>query len=180
MTTIKEVWKMIKGQTHHEVSSYGKVRSLTRKIICKDGRLKIIKGKVLKPATSRGGYFHISTKRNGKFRCTNIHRLVAEAFIPNPFRLPQVNHKDGIKTNNNRRNLEWKTHRGNMRHASKMGLAKGGSLPGSLHPESKLIEDDVLQIRSDKIHSNVELAKFFGVSNVMIGLIKNRRNWRHI
>lgn len=68
------------------------------------------------------GYMKVHTTVNNKQVTRYVHRLVAECFIPNPNNLPQVNHKDGIKTNNNVDNLEWCTSAENHRHAREIGL----------------------------------------------------------
>lgn len=82
------------------------------------------------PRVNNCGYGRIRFKIYGKFSERLIHRLVAMAFIPNPNNKPQVNHKDGDKTNNNVSNLEWVTSKENMQHASQTGLltsvGKGG------------------------------------------------------
>ena len=71
---------------------------------------------------SNSGYGRVSLWDHGKGKHYSIHRLVAEAFIPNPDSLPQVNHKDGNKLNNNVDNLEWCSFSENMKHAYKNGL----------------------------------------------------------
>lgn len=103
----KEIWCKIKNLTRYEVSSFGKIKSL----VYNDP-------KILKPLITKKGYHRlaiwfdnsISQKRIG------IHRLVAIAYIPNPFNLREVNHKDLDKSNNHYKNLEWVDSKGNMQH----------------------------------------------------------------
>ena len=71
---------------------------------------------------NRGQYKSVLLCKNGKMHNRSIHRLVACAFVENPENLPQVNHKDGDKTNNCATNLEWVTSSQNLKHAVKMGL----------------------------------------------------------
>lgn len=95
--------------------------------------------KTLKQCQHPHGYLHIATKiggRNGVAKCFKVHRLVAEAFIPNPDGKPFVNHIDGVKTNNNVSNLEWVTNSENMLHAFAIGLAK------PRHQEYRLTEEE--------------------------------------
>ena len=96
-----EIWKDIKGyEGLYQVSNLGRVRSL--------GSDNWHKGRILKPhLDGRGHYLEVGLHKDHKSKTTNIHRLVAEAFIPNPNNLPQVNHKDECKTNNMVDNLEW-------------------------------------------------------------------------
>jgi hypothetical protein len=74
-------------------------------------------GTVIKPFISKQGYYRVSLYNNGRYHKFQLHRLVAEHFIPNPHNLPQVNHKDGNKLNNNVYNLEWCTQSDNIIHA---------------------------------------------------------------
>lgn len=97
-----EEWRPVVGyEGLYEVSSYGRVRSLDR--YC----YRLQKGKVLSPAKDRYGYLTVTLNCNGKSKTIKIHRLVAQAFLPNPDNLPQVNHKDENKINNIVYNLEW-------------------------------------------------------------------------
>lgn len=82
-------------------------------------------GKSMKPSVNpRTGYVQCFLTKDGRLVSRYLHRLVAEAFIPNPECLPQVNHKDGNKENNCVDNLEWVTGSENMQHAYKTGLSK--------------------------------------------------------
>ena len=97
-----EEWRPVVGyEGLYEVSSYGRVRSLDRFYY------RLHKGKVLSPTKDRYGYLTVTLNCNGKSKTIKIHRLVAQAFIENPDNLPQVNHKDEVKSNNCVDNLEW-------------------------------------------------------------------------
>lgn len=114
---MNEVWKPVRGyEDRYEVSNTGKVRSLNyrHKGITKE----------LKPTTEGKGYLMVGLCRDGSMKWGKIHRLVAEAFLPNPENKREVNHIDGDKKNNVVDNLEWVTASENMKHAFKIGLIK--------------------------------------------------------
>lgn len=81
-------------------------------------------GKILKQQENSKGYKVVRVEIDGKKKTYRVHREVAKAYIPNPNNLPQVNHKDGNKSNNNVENLEWVTNQSNVNHAIKNGLWK--------------------------------------------------------
>lgn len=107
---MKENWKDIKGyEGLYQVSDRGRIKSLNYNHTGKE--------KLLKPKTNRKkGYLNIALYKYGKTEYPSVHRLVAEAFIPNPDNLPQVNHKDENPTNNNVDNLEWCTAKYNLEY----------------------------------------------------------------
>ena len=105
---MSEEWRPIEGyEGLYEVSSYGRVRSLDRYVKTCYEAYKLHKGKILSPAKDKNGYLKVNLCCNGKHNTIRVHKLVAQAFIPNPDNLPEVNHKDEVKTNNNVDNLEW-------------------------------------------------------------------------
>ena len=102
-----EEWRPVVGyEGLYEVSNTGRVRSLDRYIKTCYGSYRLHKGKVLSPTKNKDGYLQVSLCYNRKIYKKYVHRLVAEAFIPNPYNLPQVNHLDEDKTNNRVENLE--------------------------------------------------------------------------
>lgn len=112
-----EVWKDVVGyEGLYKVSSLGRVRSLDRVVTHKNGRKRLFKGKLLTPFKNE--YFMVVLSKNGKKSSSNIHRLVAQAFIPNTNNLPEVNHKDEDKTNNRLSNLEWCTRKYNINYGT--------------------------------------------------------------
>lgn len=120
-----EEWMPVKGyEGMYEVSNIGRIRSLDRSVVSKIGVKKRVKGLVLKQANVRG-YLGVSLAKDGVRKMTKVHRIVAEAFIPNPENKPQVNHKDGNKENNRVENLEWATALENQMHAIRTGLKTG-------------------------------------------------------
>ena len=104
---MQEIWKDIEGyEGCYQVSNLGRVKSLDRNV--KGNKSNYIRtGKILSPKTHRNGYLVVGLCTDRKIKMYYIHRLVAQAFLPNLDRLPQVNHKDENKTNNNVENLEW-------------------------------------------------------------------------
>ena len=95
--TNEEIWCPIKDyEGLYEVSDKGRVRSI-----------KFGKERILKPLRNTCGYLQVQLWKNGEKKNLLVHRLVAQAFIPNPDNLPQVNHKDEDKENNSVQNLEW-------------------------------------------------------------------------
>lgn len=102
-----EVWKDVVGyEGLYQVSNMGRIRSLDREIKCSNS-VRFYKGRVLSCGKDNHGYLRIILAVAGKHRCRQVHRLVAEAFIPNPNGLPEVNHKDENPLNNCADNLEW-------------------------------------------------------------------------
>lgn len=135
---MKEIWKDIKDyEGLYQVSNLGRVRSLDRVINynIENGKKVKRKGKILKQRSNWNNYLYIHFSKNSKIKLFIVHRLVAEAFIPNPNNLPQVNHIDGNKFNNRVDNLEWCTAKENIIHSWKMGLSKG-----YIHPKGKLTD----------------------------------------
>lgn len=108
---LNEVWKPVKlHKGLYEVSTFGRVRSVERNV--KLSRIGTIVNRhlnpcLLKPNIMKIGYVSVQLSKNGKAKLHLVHRLVAEAFIPNPHEYKYVNHKDEDKTNNNVSNLEW-------------------------------------------------------------------------
>ena len=113
INNMEEIWKPVKDFDNYNVSNFGNIK------ICKTDKLI----KMTKPGNI--GYFKLTVKDNtGKCHTCQAHRIVAEAFVPNPDCKKIVNHKDGNKTNNNISNLEWSTPSENTNHAVKENLLK--------------------------------------------------------
>jgi len=108
----QEQWKKIREFEDYEISNLGRIYSQKRN------------GRILKSRMDKNGYLYVSLCNAGT-HTKRIHRLVTQAFIPNPKNLPEINHKDGIKTNNNVENLEWVTSRENHIHARRVLMLNG-------------------------------------------------------
>lgn len=127
--------------------------------------------KFKKVRIDRAGYNTIRMCKHGKTKTYFVHRLLAEAFIPNPLNKPFVNHINGVKTDNRIENLEWVSHSENIIHAYKNGLIS-----------KKSLEKKVIDIQSGKIYKSVIVASLnSGVSystlkNYLNGKRKNRTN----
>lgn len=108
---MEEKWVDIHGfEGEYQVSNYGRVRSLDRMIVFKDGRRRRYKGKVLSiTSVTSSGYLEVKLSRNHTKISIYVHRLVAEHFCPNPDGKPTVNHNDENKFNNRADNLCWMT-----------------------------------------------------------------------
>lgn len=102
---MEEIYKVIQEFDKYEVSNTGNIRN-------------VASHKILIPWTNNKGYLVVGLRKNGKTYRVTVHRLVAQAFIPNPNNYPQVNHIDENKSNNNVINLEWCTNLENRRHGT--------------------------------------------------------------
>ena len=122
-----EEWKEIKGfEGKYAVSNMGNVKRLEQYKRCgKYGGQTLINEQIVKPYKNFRGYYRVYLSVNGKNYPRFVHRLVAEAFVPNGEKKPQVNHIDGNKENNNVANLEWVTNQENNIHAFDIGLKQG-------------------------------------------------------
>lgn len=106
-----EVWKKIEGYENYSVSSWGKVRN-------------DVSGDLIAQEKNPKGYMRVSIGSIGKRHHLKVHRLVAQAFVPNPEGKPQVNHKDGNNRNNSFTNLEWVTDAENKEHQKAIAVTK--------------------------------------------------------
>ena len=107
---MKEIWKPVRNyEGLYEVSNLGRVKSLNYN---RTGKERIMKG-----LDNGHGYLFVQLCKDGKVENCRINRLVAMAFLPNPDNLPEVNHKDKIRTNNKVENLEWCTTKYNVEYS---------------------------------------------------------------
>jgi hypothetical protein len=178
---IGEEWRDIPGlEGAYQASSLGRIRSMTRRGRTCYGATRMLQGHVLTTSGGKRGYVRVPPNiADTQF----VHRLVAMAFIPNPKRLPVVNHKDGNKANNRPENLEWCTQGENVRHAFSTGLAtKQRPGKGGLSPAAKLTEAQVIEIKKRIAtgHRSIDLAAEYGVAKGTIGEIKAGRSWGHV
>lgn len=112
-----EIWKDVVGyEGNYKISNLGRIKSLSK--YNKMGFDTIMS------QSYKCEYMYINLYKNGKLSSKRVHRLVAQAFIPNPLNKPQVNHINGIKTDNRAENLEWCSRSENMLHAYRNGLVK--------------------------------------------------------
>lgn len=166
---MEENWKIIEECPCYLISNMGNVKKLKN--------LNNMK------TYDKRGYTGIDLydSRNKKYLKRSVHRLVAEAFIPNPSNKPQVNHIDGDKNNNNIENLEWCTASENMRHAFKEGLSV--SLKGENSHNSKMTDEKVILLREMYDSGEFllkELAEEFNISITVTWNIAKRNTWKHI
>ena len=115
---MKEIWKPIEGyEGLYEVSNMGRVRSLDREWETAPNHLIHRKGQIMIQTKMHRGYLQVRLSKARVSKTFRSHRLVAEAFVPNPYNKPHVNHKDGNKINNCADNLEWVTPSENQIHS---------------------------------------------------------------
>lgn len=166
-----ENMRRIPGYPDYFATSDGKIVSMRRAQTC-----------VMNPDVTRLGYLRVGiSNENGRKRFL-VHRLVAMAWIERPDFGTEINHIDGVKSNNRPENLEWSTRSKNVKHAFKIGVLK--PLRGERNPLSKLTEQQAREIKNRlKNYSPgmlAELSKEFGVCKEAIGLIKNGKNWAYL
>ena len=169
-----EIWKDCPDfEGWYLVSNYGRFKRIMP-------APKAIVGRLINPSVQRQGYLLVDLSIKGISKKFIAHRMVARAFIPNPENKPQVNHKDGIKSNNHVSNLEWVTASENVLHSFRIGLEK--PMQGESHHQAKLTNKDVFMIRKLLKNGvrNKDLAKRYSVDRNSITNIKSGKTWVHI
>lgn len=169
MTSKTEIWKALPGVPGVEVSTFGRVKTLDRTVPNRNG-MRLVKGHVLKPSDNGKGYLQVIIKVDSKRANKSVHRLVAQTFLSNPNNLPEINHKDCNRKNNNVDNLEFCTASYNSKYREKFGKAKG--LP--------VFAVDLSTLEVSRFRSQHEASRKFGVSRTHINdVIKGKRNHTH-
>lgn len=161
-----EIWLKIKEFGNlYEVSNLGNIRNSKR---------------LMSLNKDKNGYLTVGFFYNKKRKTCKVHRLVAKTFIKNTDSKLEVNHIDGIKSNNCVSNLEWCTRKENMKHASKSNLLIG--MIGSKNISSKLKEHDVKEIRTlyDQGKNYKNICVIYGIQKSQFYNIINRGNWKHV
>ncbi len=164
----EEEWKNVEGcDGRYLISNLGNVASVSE-------RYKGVSPRELKPRIDRRGYLVVSLRNRGRNETRSVHRLVAEQFIPNTDDKPQVNHINGIKTDNRASNLEWVTNGENAVHAYRLGLNTRDAL---IKPVVQI--DPLSYVTIAKYSSMMEAERATGVSNSKIcGCCKRRPMYR--
>lgn len=181
-----EFWLPVKGYDGwYEVSDHGRVRSLSRMLLRKNGAPHGKKGRILPGHLCDHSYVVVALRKCGKQRAHYVHRLVAEAFIANPEKKPQVNHRNGERAENAISNLEWATGSENILHSYAVLRHPRLTLRGETNGNSRITENDVRAIRLEyqpgsSIRGQRQLATKYGVSQRLILNILHRRAWRHV
>lgn len=176
---MQEAWRDIEGYGgFYQISNLGRVKSRGKQCAVSEKR-DIIRATSL----THDGYVKVRLLHRGMDKTARVHRLVAEAFLPNPENKPTVNHIDGNKQNNAADNLEWADRTEQMAHAYALGLK--APLCGSAQPNAKLTDEQVRDIRDlyvpyDKCRGTVALSKKYGVSNRVIGLIVRGMSYQNV
>ena len=133
-------WKDVVGyEENYKVNNYGEIVSKSRRIYNGKGYY-LSKEKTIKQVLNHKGYPCVYLSKDGKDKYMQVHRIVAQAFIPNLLNKPQVNHKNGIKTHNRVENLEWCTNGENQKHAWSNGLQKVSGKAGK--PKKSVLQID--------------------------------------
>lgn len=182
--SIETEWFDIPGYVGvYQVTRGGQVRSLPRYVNSPAaGGRRLVMGRAIKVVSVKG--YPAIQVRDGQTRKTiYLHRVMATLFIPNLDGKPDVNHINGNKSDFSVVNLEWCTHKENMRHAYETGLATPRDIgPGERSPSSKLTDAIVRDIKTRLASGWTQkaLADLYGVSSGTIGFIARGETWGHV
>ena len=170
---MEEKW-MKYYDTNYYVSNLGNIKSYYP--TTKNWRNKVL-------TTSNRGYLRVSFNLDKKYTMKSVHRLVGELFIPNPNNLPQINHINGIKTDNRVENLEWTSVSENVKHSYDVlkRIRKGAK--GELSGKSKLTQEIVDYVRQNykpfsSDFSLEKLGKQFGVASNTLSYVIHKKTWQ--
>ena len=166
---MKKLSKFITGfDKAYSITNSGDVISNKRNFLRKNGKPISVGFRILKPGTAFGGYLIINLNKNNQRKCYKIHRLVAEHFVPNPNNMLEVNHINGIKTDNNYSNLEWCNHKDNMKHAVDKGLVKTGRDSPNAKLTNRNTEKKIKKMYFESNFSLRRIARYYEVEHHLI------------
>jgi hypothetical protein len=161
-------WKPVVGWSRYEVSDSGELRNVTG-------------GRRVGQWLSDQGY--ALARLSGPRRMVRVHRLVAEAFIPNPLKAQTVNHRNNDRSDNRVENLEWCSQQENLAHAARQGRMRHDYWLGKRSPSAKLTDAQVFEIRQLYGVGNTswaDLSRRFGVCKRTIGRCLNREAYADV
>lgn len=172
--------KDIKGyEGLYAITKDGRVWRYKRRLELPCGIIRTYSAKFIKMSLrDKKSYLAVHLRDDKTAKTFAVHRLVAQTFIPNPRDKPEVNHRDGNKTNNNVDNLEWATGEENSEHARDIGLIKRGEK----HHNCRLTNADVLRIRQYRKSgfTGRKIASLFSISITHVYDICAFRKWKHL
>ena len=165
MQTYEEIWKDVPGHEGlYQVSNLGRVKSL-----------RFGKERILKPTPDKDGYYQVDLWKGGEGKTNKIHRLVMLAFFGESDL--EVNHINGIKTDNRLENLEYCTPSENIQHALDIGLMA----IGENHPNSKLTRACVERIKyGHQGMTQQAISEIYGIARSLVSVIRSGKKWKHI
>lgn len=170
---MEEIWKDLENyEGFYKISNLGNIKGLLLYDRHKDIYNK--REKILKPDVTSKGYLRVTLCKNGVKKRYTVHRLVAQNFIENPNNLSQINHINGIKTDNRADNLEWCTNGENEKHAYKIGLK--AKKFGEENPKHKSIIAINLITKEEKIYGSIiDAVKELNIGyNTIIYILKGK------
>lgn len=179
-----EVWKDIKGyEGFYQVSDTGKVKSLERTVMYKNGKICKLKSKILNLSDNGKGYLWVYLSKENKHISFYVHRLVAVTFLENIENYKEINHLNGIKSDNQKSNLEWCTASQNRQHAYDNNLRVPKGAVGESNTKAKLNEQQVKEIYNltlEKKLTQKEIAKIYNIDRTIVSSIKLGKIWKHL
>jgi len=178
---MNEIWKDVEGfEGYYQVSNHGRVKSLKRMAACRGGAFRTIRERILKQGTAnKRGHLNVMLSREGTHKNQWVHRLVLKTFTNECPKGYQCCHNDGNPMNNHIENLRW----GSKEENAADKILHGTVPSGAKHPNSKLTEAQVINIRT--LYSNggytfETLGQYYGVHLGTIHSIIHRKTWKHI
>jgi hypothetical protein len=167
----------------YNVDEHGNIYSLPKNIpVGNSGGVRKQAFKKLNLYQTKSRHLRVYLAKDGKKYPRLVHRLVAQAFIPNPNNEPIINHIDSDPANNHISNLEWCSHQHNSIHAYENGLNKPPLQSGSKNSNAKLTDIDVLKMRDLFLSGSsiVNVASMFSVGYSCAWSIVKNRTWKHL
>lgn len=161
----QEEWRPVIGyEGLYEVSNMGRVRTVSRYIVYKNGRIDYHRKSIIKQGMNKG-YLYVTLCKDGFIRTKSVHRLVAETFIPNILNKPCIDHINTIKNDNRVENLRWVTHKENMNNGiTKMKIKGRNNKTAAIKMKRTRIKNGYTKMVYQFLFDGTLIAEYYGVS----------------